>query len=179
MDTGSLLLIFSILILVALFVVRPFLVKQSAKQGQDYLQDTEIRNLDHRYSALMAEKERLLRALNDLDVDQSMGKIPEEDYPIQRTYLLTEGARVLKDLDEIEEQIQKITLVVPIDNRVDPTVSADSKGIQAGDSDPIEEMVASRRRLRDEKSAGFCPRCGKVIQKSDLFCPRCGNKVVA
>ena len=42
----------------------------------------------------------------------------------------------------------------------------------------IEKMVIDRRRERTERSAGFCPKCGKPIQQSDQYCPGCGEKIV-
>ncbi|RPJ39959.1 MAG: zinc ribbon domain-containing protein, partial [Chloroflexi bacterium] len=40
--------------------------------------------------------------------------------------------------------------------------------------DELEEMIATRKRERKESAAGFCPRCGKPVQKSDKFCSKCG-----
>jgi ribosomal protein S27AE len=39
-------------------------------------------------------------------------------------------------------------------------------------------LIASRRRERLEKAAGFCPQCGKPVQISDKFCPRCGASLL-
>ncbi len=41
-----------------------------------------------------------------------------------------------------------------------------------------KRLIANRRRARSEKSSGFCPQCGKPIQKSDRFCPKCGAPAV-
>jgi hypothetical protein len=40
--------------------------------------------------------------------------------------------------------------------------------------DGLEDLIAARRRKRDEKTAGFCPHCGRPVLKSDKFCARCG-----
>ncbi len=42
--------------------------------------------------------------------------------------------------------------------------------------DELEMMLSNRKRARQEKSAGFCPKCGGPLQKSDKFCPKCGAK---
>jgi hypothetical protein len=173
LDIGSILLILSILILAALFIIRPFILEKVAAAGSDDQEDEEMRLLDHRYSALLAEKDRLLSTAQELEIDHGMGKIPEEDYPAQRAELLSAGARVLQELDEIEEQSQNTTPdAIPEHQLVDLQEAEIINGM-----DKIEEMVVARKRLRDEKSAGFCPHCGKVIQKSDVYCPRCGSKV--
>jgi predicted amidophosphoribosyltransferase len=41
--------------------------------------------------------------------------------------------------------------------------------------DDVETILAARRRERQGKSGGFCPNCGRSIQKSDRFCPKCGQ----
>jgi len=41
----------------------------------------------------------------------------------------------------------------------------------------IEKMIADRRMLRGERSAGFCSKCGRAVQQSDMYCPGCGEKV--
>jgi rubrerythrin len=46
----------------------------------------------------------------------------------------------------------------------------------AAPDDAVEAMLADRRRVRQEKAAGFCPQCGGPVQKSDRFCPKCGAK---
>ena len=40
--------------------------------------------------------------------------------------------------------------------------------------DEVEVQLANRKRSRQDKSAGFCPQCGRPVQKSDRFCPKCG-----
>jgi hypothetical protein len=48
----------------------------------------------------------------------------------------------------------------------------------AAPDDDLEILLANRRRVRQDKAAGFCPKCGGPVQKSDLFCPKCGTKIV-
>jgi hypothetical protein len=44
-------------------------------------------------------------------------------------------------------------------------------------ADDLEALIAARRRKREEKSAGFCPKCGRPVQTSDAFCPKCGGQL--
>ena len=78
MDIGSIFLILALLILVALFVSRPFI-----SRSQETVSLT-LDPQDHERSSLLAERDRLLNALQELDFDATLGKIPEEDYPAQR-----------------------------------------------------------------------------------------------
>lgn len=41
----------------------------------------------------------------------------------------------------------------------------------------IEEMISERRMERKERSAGFCSKCGRPVQQSDVYCPGCGEKI--
>ncbi|MFH1633324.1 MAG: hypothetical protein ABIG63_04830, partial [Chloroflexota bacterium] len=90
MDLGSIFLLLSLLILTALYIGRP-LYERSA---------TAVRPVEHELSALLAERDRVLNALSELDFDHALGKIPEDDYPLQRKKLIQRGAEVLRQLDE-------------------------------------------------------------------------------
>jgi rubrerythrin len=175
MDTGSLFLILGLLILVGLFVSRPFFIHKA----------TSVSKQDYQRSILLANKERLISALEEIDFDFKLGKIPQEDYPAQRTHLLNQAATILSQLDALQEETQanspshpriagaanrrtesQSTSKRPRKRRLPANVSGD---------DELEAMIAARRRERSEKAAGFCHHCGKPIQLSDQYCPRCGT----
>ena len=90
MAISSILLIAALLILVALFLARPFL-DESSDEGLSDEEDT----------ALLAERERIIEALLELDFDKQLGKVPEEIYSGQRQSLLLKGAEILKELDNL------------------------------------------------------------------------------
>lgn len=180
MDIGSILLIFALLILVALFISRPFFERQlplSARSTQE----------DHDLSHLLAERDRLLNALQELDFDYALAKIPEEDYPAQRALLLQRGAEVLRSLDAIQPDQSTGSAEARIEAAIAARRAANvgsttpervrAAALVAGQDDELEAVLASRRRERREKSAGFCPQCGSSVQQSDHFCPKCGAKV--
>jgi hypothetical protein len=178
MDIGSILLILALLILVGLFIARPLFDRRAiivnGHMGQE----------DHQLSALLAERDRVLNALQELDFDYSLGKIPEEDYPVQREAMVRHGAEVLRMLDELQARPGSSA----VDDRLELAIAARrAEVVGAGpqpspsaaptyrEDDEIEARLASRRRERMEKSAGFCPQCGRPVQKSDRFCPVCGS----
>ena len=181
MDVGSIFLILALIFVVALFVSRPFLAANSAADEQPVLSDSA----EHRRSTLMAERDRLLTAIQELDFDQRLGKIPAEDYPAMRAALMQNAALVLRRLDEFQTQGQAGS----VEDRIEEAVAARRADAAAGraaavpaiaaaaagaDGD-LEEMLAARRRQRDEKSSGFCPKCGRPVKKSDRFCSKCGT----
>jgi hypothetical protein len=188
MDIGSLFLILSLLIIVGWFIARPLFERQASIVT--HLPDQQ----DHAISALLAERDRILNALQELDFDYALGKIPEEDYPIQRAALVQRGAQVLRQLDEYTQQPasqdQEARLEAAIAaRRLDAArpVSAGSDGRQealasqgtlvAEADDDLEAILAARRRDRQDRSGGFCPACGRSVQKSDRFCPKCGQSL--
>jgi hypothetical protein len=187
MDIGSIFLILGLLILVGLFISRP-LFEHTA---------TAVSLEEHERSALLAEHERILNALQEMDFDFALGKIPEEDYPSQRQALLQRGADVLRRLDAYDEQapsagaearLEQAVAARRADARRPVPANASGNGSGAGildgaavaeAGDDVEVLLANRRRARSEKSAGFCPKCGGPVQKSDRFCPKCGMTLLS
>ena len=176
MDLGSIFLILGLLVLVGMFIARPFVVRKVAGISQE----------DHEYSGLLAERDRILNALQELDFDFALGKIPEGDYPPQRAELLQHGAQVLRNLDafrpeashaDIEARLEAAIAARRADaSPVQPAPNGSGRAWQHSPDDALEAIIASRRRERSEKAGGFCPKCGRPVQKSDQFCPRCGAK---
>lgn len=175
MDIGSIFLFFALLILVGIFVTRPLLERKAA------VASSTSPEMQHELSSLLAERDRILNSLEELDFDHTMGKIPAEDYPVQRALLLREGAQVLRRLDELEQRAPADDL----ESRLERAIAERRATIQreapatppAGDDDQLEALLAARRRARQAKSAGFCPQCGRPIQITDRFCPRCGREL--
>lgn len=182
MDIGSLFLILALLVLVALFVSRPFFEHKMTRLS--------VSQEEHDISGLLAERDRILNALQELDFDYALRKIPEEDYPAQRAYLLQRGADVLRKLD----QMQAITAGEDAEARLEAAVAArradarqasanarSQRGVMEAAAqvsvpdDELETILADRRRVRQEKAVGFCPQCGGPIHRSDRFCPKCGT----
>lgn len=187
MDLGSIFIILALLVLVALYVSRPLLEKGAVPEAAE-----QASSIDHERSSLLAERDRLINALQELDFDFTLGKIPEEDYPDQRSRLLQSGADVLRSLDalqpqtEVEDAEARLEAAIAV-RRADSgrnggaaqTVSSVRKSVVgvAGGDDDLEILLADRRRSRREKAAGFCPKCGGPVHKSDRFCPKCGVKI--
>lgn len=197
MDIGSLLLIVALLIFVGLFIGRPLLERKSVSVSQE----------ERDFSSLLAERDRILNALLELDFDFSLGKIPEQDYPIQREIMLQKGANVLRQIDERASQTKDEDVEALIEAAIaarrathgrrpssmpaysrgtttdnletvpQPAGQAVAVSTSTDQDDELEARIAARRRSRQDKSAGFCPQCGNPLQKSDRFCPKCGFKL--
>ena len=186
MDLGSIFLILALLTLVGLFVSRPFF-EQRKPSVNTRLNAREKQKL----STLLADRDRIINSLRELDFDHSVGKIPEEDYPAQRTLLLQQGADVLRQLDEFQVSPQTVETALPVEAvetaeaRIETAIATRRSAVSSAPSiengngyaeidDNVEVLIAARRRARHEKSAGFCPKCGNPVQNSDRFCTKCG-----
>jgi hypothetical protein len=188
---GSLFLVLALLVAVALFVGRPFF-------RHDFVETNDVMpsgdSLEHHLSTLLAERDRVLNSLQELEFDYTLGKIPAEDYPLQRAELLKKGSHVLRQLDAVQPANE---LDLSAEDRIEAAVaSRRADAVQqrsttdrgAGSStvglaektavharDDVEDKIAARRRQRQEKASGFCPRCGRPVLKSDKFCSKCGT----
>jgi len=160
MDIGSILLILALLVFVAAYVLRPLREEHAQTVGVN----------EQRLSALMAERERLLEALMELDSDHELGKVPEEIYADQRIDLVAHGAEVLRQIDTQVKQAGEAKArleEIPVGRKTSKV-----------DDDELEEMIAARKRTRRGTRAGemrYCANCGNAILADDRYCPKCGK----
>jgi hypothetical protein len=156
MDIGSLFLILALFILVAIFIARPFSMHRSVSVTEE----------EQSLSSLLAEKERILDALAELEFDHKLGKVPEEVYPDQRANLMQRGADVLRRIDEFQE------------DEVETVIAARRvKRSSSTSDDDLEALIAQRRGAQVKDGAKFCPQCGASLHAGDRFCANCGAQI--
>jgi len=179
MDIGSIFFLLALLILVIFFIAQPFLSRQRVPARPHG-------HAKQQASLLRAERARVIQALQELDFDYSLGKVPEEDYPAQRNALLSHGAEVLQKLDALQPQSPAREAGDQLEKALaDRRKALSQASAEISTTEPnvdLEALIAARRRARNgstprEKAIGFCPQCGKPIQKSDRFCPKCGTEL--
>ena len=158
----------AVLIIVAIYLYAPFMERRARRVTEE----------EHELSALMAERDRIINSLQELDFDFKLGKIPEDDYPTQRASLLQKGAEILKRIDSLAPQPVSTQ---DTEARLEKAIAArraDGAVVTAPvTDDDLEAMISARRKGRTKKSAGFCPRCGKPVMVTDRFCPSCGKSL--
>jgi hypothetical protein len=158
----------AVLILVGMYLYAPFMERRARGVTEE----------EHELSALMAERDRVINSLQELDFDFKLGKIPEEDYPTQRASLLHKGADILRKIDSLAPQTASAQDTEARLERAIAARRADASNAKPEVSDDdLESMISSRRQKRPTKSAGLCPRCGKPVMVTDRFCPSCGKSL--
>jgi hypothetical protein len=158
----------AVLILVGIYLYAPFMERRARRVTEE----------EHELSALMAERDRVINSLQELDFDFKLGKIPEDDYPVQRSSLLQKGADILRKIDSLAPQA---TSAQDTEARLERAIAARRADaslarVEVTDDD-LESMISARRKKRTNKSAGFCPKCGKPVMVSDRFCRSCGKSL--
>lgn len=167
MQIAAILLTLGVIILVGLYLYAPFLERRSRRVTEE----------EHELSALMAERDRAINSLQELDFDFKLGKIPEGEYPAQRAELLQKGADILRQIDSFSP---KAGSAQDTESRLESAIAArraDGSSPQELTDDDLESLIIDRKKLHKEKAIGFCPHCGKPIATSDRFCPSCGNSL--
>ncbi|OGN93016.1 MAG: hypothetical protein A2Z71_11800 [Chloroflexi bacterium RBG_13_50_21] len=178
MDIGSIFLILGFFIPVVIFISRPLLERSNARAS--YSEQEE--------STLLAERDQLVAAIQELDDDYNLGKIPSENYPSQRMTLLQNGADILRKIDAYQIAPASLTAedrmeaaIVAHRQTLDAPLAAVKKNgyaVPPVPDDDLEQRIAIRRRTMSGKAGGFCPKCGRPVQASDHFCPKCGATLV-
>jgi hypothetical protein len=150
MEIGAILINLVLFTLTAVLLIQPFF--RDSKDGR--VSDTSG-------SALTAEKERLLSALQNLDDEYRLKKIAESDYQRKRKYLLSQAAGILKTLDELG--IQPVTKEVENDSESDQEL------------DDLDALIESRKKELRQDPLKVCPQCGSPVSQIDQFCGSCGE----
>ncbi len=158
MDIGAIFILLALTILVAMYLAQPYMDRRAKVVSAEELE----------LSALFAERDRAISALKELEFDNSLGKVPAEDYRLQRAELMQKGADAMRQIDEYKAG----GAPMPEDGLEDAIAArrADTS------EDDLESLIAARRSKRKAKSGGFCPNCGHPLLSGDKFCTSCGKR---
>ncbi len=155
MTIGSILLGLALLMLVGLYLARPFLQKD----------DEAERPLTQR-ERLLNEKEAILAGIQQTDFDFETGEIPADVHEQERTLLMQQAADVLRQIDEYDAQPD------PVDAEIEAAVARTRQ-----QDAPL--TAVTRTAVAANGQGKFCPQCGSPIDPGDKFCTSCGHKLVA
>jgi hypothetical protein len=168
MELSAIFFSLAVLILVGMYLYAPFMERRARRVTEE----------EHELSALMAERDRVINSLQELDFDFKLGKIPEDDYPTQRAGLLQKGADILRKIDSFAPQaVSGQDTEARLERAIAARRADASTTTPEVSDDDLESMISSRRKGRTTRSAGFCPKCGKPVMVTDRFCPSCGKSL--
>jgi hypothetical protein len=143
MDLGSILIILALILVTVVFIGRPLMRSVG-------LEATEV---NRRLSKLLAERDRVLAGLEELDMDHAMDKLLQEDYLVQRGSLVSRGAEVLKAIDEMQGFDARLASVTDLEAEIEAEVG----------------------RLRGRQDEARCGSCGGAVVAGDRYCTHCGE----
>ena len=150
MDFGPLLLALALVLLVIVFVARPFMERATQSAGLAATND------------LVTQRDSILIELRELDFDHSTGKVAADDYQTQRARLVAKGAEILQALDQLQTTAYASPTTDDLDSEIEQLIVARRTSQSSKSSNP---------------KPASCPQCHKPVRPTDKFCPSCGGKL--
>lgn len=178
MLAGAIFLTLALAVVVTLYIVLPLWEERAS---DELVPRKEVLKREYQRSALLADRDRLLSALLELDADYELNKIPPGEYAPLRERLVREAAQTLRHLDEINLAGRQPRTTMPGANSA------------TDEADDLEELIALRKQELSEIHQGhnevrdlpaevtgfqaYCTYCGKPLMSGDRFCPSCGSRI--
>ncbi len=147
MTIGSILFGMALLLLVGLYLARPFLKREKITVHPATKREQ-----------LLNDKEALLTQIQQLDFDASTGKIPPEIHQAQREKMVAQAAAILQQLDALTTHPSAVGADIE-------TAVAEMRQTETAVSPPHND------------NGPICPQCSYPIAANDKFCTNCGQQL--
>jgi hypothetical protein len=144
--------------------------------------DEEVKATGRRRKELEREKQALLKALKELELDHQMGKISEADYREIGGQYRQRAIGVLRALD-LESVEYKELIERDVKHRREALApTGDGKAEPADEKQPADEPKRPEKAERPERAAAAparrgCGSCGTDNDPDAVFCKKCGARV--
>ena len=155
---GSILLGAALVLVVVLFLARPFAGHKTGRDGDAGEQRDEV-------DGLFLRKEAILHQIRELDDDFETAKIAPELYRRARPELVTQAALLMKQIDE-PNPAPATALSGEIDRQIEATVRQ------------MRARSGRQPTLEDGAAATLCPQCLNPVGTGDRFCSQCGHILI-
>lgn len=171
MTLGAILMGIALAIIVALYLLRPFV----------FPENEDVRHDREEIDALLLRKDNLLRQIRELDDDMESAKVAPEMYQRTRPQLVKQAAIIMQQLDAhgyVETPLATAASTAGTDDQIEAAVKK-LRTPQEVDA-AIETAVRQTRAAQPVPANGagsYCSQCGRRIEPDDRFCPGCGHKL--
>ncbi len=174
---GSVLLGIALLLIVILYLARPFVMAE----------DEAVRLDREEVDGLLLRRDALLRQIRDLDDDMEAAKVAPELYQRNRPQLVRQAAVIMQQLDahgysdaptapiaaDLDAQMEAAVRRLRTPQEVDADIEAAVRATRVAAVAPNAAAAAPAA-----PAASFCPKCGRRVDADDRFCPKCGYAFV-
>lgn len=133
----------------------------------------------------LERKQRVLRALKDLEHEHSVGKIDDADYETLSAQYRADAKRILREIDaEVGPHIVKaeeIALAHLEKRGLTPSARAAEQTAEQdeGDDALVENDENGEGGEDDDASRRACPKCETANDPDATFCKSCGSRLAA
>jgi hypothetical protein len=168
---GSILLGVALVIIVVLYLLRPFA----------FPEDETVRLDREEVDGLVLRRDGLLRQIRELDDDMEAAKVAPELYQHRRPQLVRQAALIMQQLDahgyeetpltaDLDAQIEAAVKRLRAPEEIDADIEAAVRQARARRPAPVNGAAAT-------VATSFCPKCGRRVEAEDRFCPKCGHQL--
>jgi hypothetical protein len=112
MPIGSIFASLAVLLLAAVYIMRPF-IKPSVPN-----EETPSPHDD-----LVAQKEELFEQIRSLEFDHDTGKLPDDEYVTQRAVLVQQAADILRQMDAYDSAETESASTANLDEQIEAAVA--------------------------------------------------------
>jgi hypothetical protein len=145
----------AILVLASVGIVAwPMLRRTGSKSVPGLTTDNEV-------SELLAQKDNVLFAINELESDYETGSLSKGDYHELREKYEEKAVRLIKTMDELKNARGFTEEISPVNEEIEA------------------EVVRLRRTKKAARDVNSCPGCRAAVAADALFCHRCGKALSA
>ena len=133
--------IIPLIIIVCLYVCYPFFLKRNDPGLYIEEEDENIPDDEKSLKYLQYEKDRIYRAIKEIEFDFGLGKLSDDDYSELRKSYIYQAAEIVKKMDELESSVTGLPEI-----KIEEEIS-NARRIKKSDYDIEEEIKKVRGKI--------------------------------
>lgn len=130
---------FSLFLGVVYLIIKPFLIPEEIEEHDTFSPELE------------SQKNRVIDAIREIDMDYQTGKLSEDDYQALRSRYTAAAGEIIRRMDEEETRQAPATDQLPATTSAPATADfgsgngSEPAGADSDDDDELERMIAERK----------------------------------